>query len=169
MICVKCKTEKSLDDFYKQKAKKLGYSSYCKSCSYKIGKALRFNISESFLEYLHSYTECMCCGTSFKDELHRHIHHTDEGVQGIICRGCNHILRQETSDDLKNIESVIAYIHSDRKILGRLSELIKRERKITYNITPCDTEYGRQCNACKRFYTEDSFRPYGVYVCVAHP
>ncbi len=157
MICNKCGEDKPLEDFSKDKSNKRGRLSKCKLCDKRRRKFSKYNISEEFLDYLYSYTECMCCGNSFKNALNRHIHHIDEGVQGLVCQDCNFILGQETDLDLLKIESVLAYAHSDRKILCRLSELPRRPYKNTHSVTQCNIEDGRQCSSCKNFYTEDSF------------
>ena len=38
-VCTKCKTEKSIEDFFKDKQKSTGYRPDCKVCSIKISTA----------------------------------------------------------------------------------------------------------------------------------
>ncbi len=165
MICTQCKEDKTQDDFYTDKSTRTrtGRHSACKVCRNKQTRMSKYNISEGFIDYLYSYTECMCCGTSFKNNRHRHIHHTEKEVQGLVCRDCNYILRGETDLDLEKIKSVLVYMHSDRKILCRLSEIPTRACKHKYSATECSSKNtnSRYCNSCKNFYTENSF-------CIGH-
>lgn len=66
---------------------------------------------------MFTFTNCMCCGAMFKSTRLIHVHHTLEGVRGIICQRCNHVLGQESKVDLKRIQFCIDFITGARKNL----------------------------------------------------
>ncbi len=164
MKCRRCELNKDLSQFYKNKRNKSGYESLCKPCKSIDINARRYGISESFLEYLYSHEQCMCCGEKFESKKNRHIHHTDQGVQGLVCIHCNYILSQETEEDLQQINLALAYMKSYRENLldrdnqqerlrnfGRASKFVEESSETIR----CGT---KQCSQCKRFLTKESFR-----------
>lgn len=54
-ICTKCKIEKDTFDFYKIKAYKDGYCTWCKDCKIKYNKKYRQNNKEKIKEYRGNY------------------------------------------------------------------------------------------------------------------
>ena len=163
MKCRRCELNKDFSQFYKSKRNKSSYEHICKPCKSIEISAKRYGISESFLEYLYSHEQCMCCGEKFESKKTRHIHHTDQGVQGLVCIHCNHILSQETEEDLQRINLSLAYMKSYRENLldrdnqqerlrdfGRASKLVVESSETIR----CGT---KQCSLCERFLTTESF------------
>jgi hypothetical protein len=89
---------------------------YCKTCQ-RLHKAMyRYKIDRSTAVQLYSTTACECCGSQFKNQQHKHIHHTDEGVVGLVCLTCNHLLRDESDAHLQRLKSCVKYIERRVKI-----------------------------------------------------
>lgn len=164
MKCRRCNQEKELNCFYKASRNKSGFEHICKSCKSIEINARRYGISESFLEYLYSHEQCMCCDAQFTNNKCRHIHHTAQGVRGLVCIHCNHILGQETDEDLQRIEQALAYMKTSRenlldrdnqqerlRIFGKASKLVEESSETTR----CES---RTCSQCKRILTKESFR-----------
>lgn len=164
MKCRRCGSDKDLSMFYKNKQNKSGYEHICKPCKSIEINALRYGISESFLEYLYSHEQCMCCGEQFASNKCRHIHHTDQGVQGLVCIHCNHILGQETEEDLQRIEDALTYMKSSREnLFDRDNQQVEpldfgRASKITEETPETKGCESQTCSQCKRTLTKESFR-----------
>ncbi|RLE45812.1 hypothetical protein DRJ25_05125 [Candidatus Woesearchaeota archaeon] len=112
--CSFCKEAKTLDKF--DKNGKYLYS-VCKDCKRLKTVCRRYNLSIKDVEFLFAFKNCMCCDEPFKSTRLRHIHHTSSGVRGIVCQRCNHVLGQETKEDLYRIQSCIEFIAGARKNL----------------------------------------------------
>ena len=158
--CSFCKEVKTLDNF--DKNGKHTYS-VCKQCKRLKTAARRYNLSIENVEFLFSFKNCMCCNKKFKSERFRHIHHTCDGVRGIICQRCNHVLGQETKFDLMRIQSCIKFITESRKNplnkdnpQERLSNNGIKER-ILNDHTP---DSYRICNLCNKSKPLSSFSHY---------
>ncbi len=54
-ICLRCKEEKELNDFYKDKSRKEGYYSYCKKCSKENVKNIYDNNKQKKIKYQKQY------------------------------------------------------------------------------------------------------------------
>lgn len=163
MKCRRCKQDKDAKHFYANSRNKTGLEYICKPCKSIEINSRRYKISESFLEYLYSYENCMCCDEPFLNNKCRHIHHTTDGVQGLVCIHCNHILGQETDEDLQRINKVLAYMKLPRKNLldrdnqqerlrnmGRLTQVVEESSETIR----CETLV---CSQCNRQLTLESF------------
>jgi hypothetical protein len=163
MKCRRCEQEKDLKHFYKSSRNKSGFEHICKPCKSIDINARRYGMSESFLEYLYSHEQCMCCGGQFASNKQRHIHHTKQGIQGLICIHCNHIIGQETASDLQRIEQALAYMKSSRENLfdrdnqqerlhkpGKISKFVEESSETIR----CESQV---CSQCKRILTLGSF------------
>lgn len=147
--------------FDKNARNKSGHMCICKPCE-RIEKASwRYGISEQDVESLLSHDRCMCCGVNSKI---MDIHHTDSGVQGLVCRGCNIILGQETKEDLQMIDYALSFIETYREnLLDRADqqvELLKTGRKISRFVEETSETRGcesRTCSQCGRHLMLDSF------------
>ena len=163
MKCRRCESDKELSMFYKSKRNKSGYEHICKPCKSIELNAQRYGISERFLEYLYSHEQCMCCGDMFANNICRHIHHTDQGVQGLVCIHCNHILGQETEEDLQRIESALTYMKSPREnLFDRDNQQVEpldfgRASKFTEETSETKGCESQKCSQCKRILTRESF------------
>src|SRR5688572_9090690 len=60
-VCTKCKMEKSLIDFYKDKTKKCGYRMSCKKCYNIISKELTQKYSSLETREIKEKKVCSCC------------------------------------------------------------------------------------------------------------
>src|SRR4030042_807574 len=154
---------KDLAMFYRNIRNVSGHEHICKPCKSIETNARRHGMSEGFLEYLYSYEQCMCCGDKFVNNEGRHIHHTDQGVQGLVCIHCNHILGQETENDLQRIEAALTYMKSPRKNLldrdnqqERLREF-GRKTKLTEESSETIRCESQRYSQCKRTLTKESF------------
>jgi len=164
MKCRRCKNDKDLSMFYKHKRTKTGHEYICKPCRNLLHNARIYGISEWFIEYLYSHEQCMCCDEMFTSNKDRHIHHNDQGVQGLICIHCNYILGQETEEDLQRIEKALIYMKSSRdNLLDRVNQQVEPQRigKV-FNFTEESSENrgceSQTCSQCKRYLTMNSFR-----------
>ena len=163
MKCRRCKLNKDESQFYKSKRNISGYEHICKPCKSIDVNARRYGISESFLEYLYSHEQCMCCGEKFVTAKQRHIHHIHQGVQGLICIHCNFILGQETEKDLQRINLALAYMKSYRENLLDRDNQQERLRKfgMASNFVEESSETiryeSKTCSQCKRILTKESF------------
>lgn len=164
MQCRKCKSDKDLSQFYKSKRNKSGYEYICKLCRCIYNNALRYGVSEGFIKYLYSHEQCMCCNEMFTSRKGRHIHHTDQGVQGLVCIHCNHILGQETNEDLQRIELALTYMKASREnLLDRDNQQERlrnfgREFKVVEESSESIRCESQMCSQCKRKLTLESFK-----------
>lgn len=163
MKCRRCNQTKDLKCFYSSNRNKSGFEHICKPCKCIEINARKYKISESFLEYLYSHGQCMCCGDQFTSNKCRHIHHTAQGVRGLVCIHCNHVLGQETDKDLQRIEQALAYMKTSRENLldrdnqqerlrnfGRVSKFVGESSETTR----CES---RMCSQCRRILMKESF------------
>ncbi len=128
MICKKCGEEKPKDEFHKNHQMKSGVLNTCKVCGNFGRVARQHSLDDDTLTFLYSQAACRCCGTTFKTLYDRNIHHTENGVQGIICCRCNRSLGQETETDLLKIKAAVSYMQADRAVICRVSELPARKQ-----------------------------------------
>ena len=155
MICKKCGIEKEASKFRVTKWIKVGHESRCKQCRNLKMTIHRYKISEEFLVYLYTHDNCMCCGVEFSNSFDRCLHHTDEGVQGLVCRKCNYVLGADDDEALRTLDCVLSYMKQDRDVLCLISELPRIKKEHTRTVTK--DSLGEQCNSCKGFYTRGSF------------
>ena len=60
-VCTKCKMEKSLTEFHKDKSRKSGYHSSCKTCKNIKAKELRQKYSRLETREIKDKKVCSCC------------------------------------------------------------------------------------------------------------
>lgn len=164
--CRRCKETKEAKHFYPQKRNVSGLENICKDCKRIERAAKRYHVSEIFVEHLYTFNKCMCCGACFKDRKDAHIHHTDKGVRGIVCRSCNYILCGETQQDRVRINKCLEYMASD----NLLDTVNQQERPIDKAVvtessetTRCETLYCRQCKRkglTKKDFVKEKSRNY---------
>ena len=106
-ICTKCKTDRPISDYYKNKGTKDGLTCWCKSCKSKYQKEnpdiSRRSNKKSQLKRRYGLTiesrkqmyvdqdgRCLLCDRliPYSDTVVDHDHDTDK-VRGLLCRHCN--------------------------------------------------------------------------------
>lgn len=112
--CSTCKQEKPISQFGMNG--RFVYS-VCKACKKLREAARKFGITIEQAKSAYEVKFCMCCGLEFPKSTMQHIHHTKDGYRGVVCQYCNHILRQETSEDLRHIEACLQFMSQPRKNL----------------------------------------------------
>jgi Recombination endonuclease VII len=141
--CTKCKCEKDLSEFNKNKSEKDGLQKWCKSCRTEYNYSKRdyqseyqkryrdFNVLE-LRDYrlkkiygisLDDYNEilakqgdgCAICGTSLNHSGHVDHCHTTGMVRGVLCSQCNTAIGK-FKDDIELLDNAIAYLtyHNSR-------------------------------------------------------
>jgi hypothetical protein len=89
---------------------------YCKACQ-RLHKAMsRYSVSREVASRLYSATVCECCGSEFEKQTHKHIHHTQDGVVGVVCITCNHLLRDESPSHIRKLLCCVKWLLSREKI-----------------------------------------------------
>jgi len=111
--CCDCHSWKTIDAFACVKGQPYHY---CKPCQ-RLRKAMyRYRIDRSTAVNLYAVQKCTCCGRNFKNRRHKHIHHLDAGVIGVVCLTCNHLLRDESNEHLQRLRCCVAFIEHRVKI-----------------------------------------------------
>ena len=135
-VCSKCKQEKELEKFHKNKFEKSGLHHYCKSCNkiqkknsynYEKSKILRisnkYNLSTQQVEelYISQNKKCKICNIEYlMISKHYglyidHCHKTGK-VRGLLCASCNKLLG-DCKDSIEILKSSILYLTESIKIL----------------------------------------------------
>jgi hypothetical protein len=132
-ICSKCKEEKQIDDFHKNKVGKYGVHHYCKLCnsiqkksSYNYiknrnrGILNKYNLTLEEVESLHIAQDkkCKICNVEYPTvSKHGGLYidhcHTTGKVRGLLCNKCN-ILLGISNDNVLILESAINYIFNSQ-------------------------------------------------------
>jgi hypothetical protein len=128
-VCSKCKQEKELEKFHKNKLGKYGLHHYCKSCNsiqkkksynYEKSKVLRisnkYNLTRHQVEelYISQNKKCKICNIeSLMISKHKglyidHCHKTGK-VRGLLCASCNKLLG-DCKDSIEILKSSILYL-----------------------------------------------------------
>jgi hypothetical protein len=125
-MCTKCEKEKSLTEFTKNKWKKDGHASECKSCrrEYRkthkeIGRRHTFkyrygiSLSEKLKIIKNQGSKCSICG-KFLDlnnpfKVHMDHNHRTKKIRGVLCSRCNHFLGY-VRENIVYLEKVIIYL-----------------------------------------------------------
>ena len=149
--CRRCLQTKEAKHFYCQRRNVTGLENICKDCKRIESTAKRYKVSERLIEHLYTYTACMCCEEIFKDRKLVHIHHTQkQGVRGIICLHCNHILSEETLEDEQRIQNCMKFMACN----NLLDTVNPQERLTSIEATTESSETTRcetlTCKQCKR-------------------
>ena len=111
--CCDCQTWKFLAEFADCKGKPYYY---CKTCQ-RLHKAMyRYRISRELATRFYAVQVCECCGSSFKNQQHKHIHHVNDKVIGVVCLTCNHLLRDESTYHLQRLKCCVTFIENRVKI-----------------------------------------------------
>lgn len=126
--CSRCKIEKPLSDFSKDKQHKTGYKSACKVCAssdFKVWKEANsdkckeiwrrshykttYDLPEELIEQLlkDRVGICSICGSSSALVVD-HCHTTGK-VRGLICSSCNSLLGY-SKDNVNTLENAIQYL-----------------------------------------------------------
>lgn len=137
-ICSKCKKEKSLSEFYKDKSSKDGYCCWCKKCKDKSTKKfrkknpewqqnymkeyhLKNNYDISYEDFLNLYNEqngqCGICKKYISIDIDSEKHlkanvdhnHTNKKVRGLLCENCNRAIGL-LEDNITNLYNAIEYL-----------------------------------------------------------
>ena len=137
-LCGSCGISKPLSEFYKNKSKKCGYQSQCKTCKAAYNRdhyrsdsinyksravtwksnnkyrvvALRHGVDED--EVRAAFEKSDCCEICFSKEklVLDHEHHTSK-VRGILCYRCNLMLgaiADKNQDILDKIDRISGYV-----------------------------------------------------------
>ena len=114
--CSKCGKEKALNLFHFRKDSGK-HRNECKAC-WKLSQASsRYGITFEQAAEFYKRPHCMCCGVEFTHSKQKHLHHVNHKVRGIVCKDCNILLRQETSDDLHRLKSCLSFMELPRENL----------------------------------------------------
>ncbi len=148
-VCVRCKQEKPLTEFYKLRTGKWGLDPRCRECKAK-GEAVRqrskwHKIREAEVERLYGlspdayealYQEqgkaCAICGMpSPKNPLHVDHDHATGQVRGLLCSRCNTLIGH-AQEKTAVLERAAAYLYAEmhnlnsRKVIARIDFEMKR-------------------------------------------
>jgi hypothetical protein len=128
--CSKCKKEKKITDFHKNKNSKSGLHHYCKSCN-SIQKKNSYNyIKSKIIATLNKYNltleevkdlyisqgkKCSICSAEYssvsvRGGLHIDHCHSSGKVRGLLCVRCN-VLLGLAKDNVKILNSAIDYLN----------------------------------------------------------
>ncbi len=110
--CKFCKRNLPLKHFYKRNYKNGGFCYYtaCKECHKIYVKTYQYGLSFEQISILRSTSKCDCCDLHFTLNSGPYIHHVGTRVLGVVCRGCNALLEQESALTKHKIESCIKFI-----------------------------------------------------------
>lgn len=132
--CPKCLTTKSIKEFYKDKNRKGGYSSWCKLCQdlnlkewikrNKNKKALiqrKYELKHNYNITLEQYSkllkkqnyECAICKrhrSKFKKRFAVDHNHKSKFVRGLLCHFCNSFLLRYLRDNKHNTIGMVTYL-----------------------------------------------------------
>ena len=139
--CSKCKTSKTLNEFYKDKYQKSGLVSRCKSCYLSVNDKVnkkKYRISKKYRDRVKQYKDsgkirawsrkynlkrkyglkpedipngCQVCNSD-RDIHVDHDHNTGK-VRGFLCGNCNRTLGH-SKDNIQILQKLIDYIKSRR-------------------------------------------------------
>lgn len=126
-FCTGCKTNKPVDEFYKDPRKVDGLQHYCKACKSKRGKAEykrnplrrkersfinKYNLSLDEIEVMRIKQNGLCavCGKPNNKMVVDHDHATGK-VRGLVCPKHNNLLGM-ADDNIDILKSAISYLES---------------------------------------------------------
>ena len=132
-VCSKCKTAKSLKEFFRDSHKKSGYTSSCKVCRQKAHSGWKkrnkekCNHTSRINNYKRMYGitiddwnrmfqeqcgRCAICGKHQSEEpmrLHVDHNHTTGKVRKLLCSNCNRMLGC-AKEDIRILDAAIKYL-----------------------------------------------------------
>ncbi len=110
--CKFCNRILPLKHFYQRKYKngKIGYHTACKECHKIYVKTYQYGLSFEQISILRSTPRCDCCNLHFTEKSGPYTHHVGERILGVVCRGCNALLEQETDLTKHKIKSCIEFV-----------------------------------------------------------
>ena len=138
--CAKCKQEKPLSEFHKQKRAKDGLQFFCKDCDRerkrnwkkinkernperlenyaKTQKARKYGINRKELDSLLKNEVCQICGehcSSLASKLGIDHNHNTKQIRGVLCLACNTALGSLKVDDfgIELLCSAISYLRNN--------------------------------------------------------
>lgn len=127
--CNRCKTNKDVGSFHKNKKAKNGLNNWCKQCykeyqqQYLQRQSSKRSNSSRQLERLYGISiddydkmlkkqggVCMICGSApGKKRLHVDHDHTTGAVRGLLCHGCN-VALGSVREDVSVLHKMIEYL-----------------------------------------------------------
>lgn len=120
--CSKCKKEKPVNEFFKNRSNKDGHDCQCKKChetyakkhywKKHLKKTLNITVEDYDKFYRQQKGRCAICGVH-QSELNRRLdtdHSHDTGrIRGLLCRRCN-LLLGNAKDDITILKKAITYL-----------------------------------------------------------
>ena len=107
-VCSDCKTDKPLEEFPKDKSRKLGRQYICRPCKSARNIKQKYGLTKSqHQEMEQATTHCPICGSE-EPLVVDHDHSTQE-VRGLICNHCNLVLGH-AKDNIETLKNAIAYL-----------------------------------------------------------
>ena len=133
-ICNKCKTEKSLDCFYKHKHQKDGLRAQCKACHKERARFYRKQNSEKVAEYSKTYRQknkkCYKCRVE-KSYLEFYKNRTNKDGLHNLCKACDkecgRIYREQNKEYLTEYNK--AYREENKEYLAEYNKNYYEENK----------------------------------------
>jgi len=109
-VCSDCRSEKPLEEFTVDKARKHGRSYICKPCRHIRHRKTRYNLSHTqYADLVAATPHCPICGSE-EPLVIDHDHSTSE-VRGLICDSCNLGLGK-FKDNIDSLKNAIAYLQN---------------------------------------------------------
>ncbi len=111
--CMDCGEWKLIEQFSKMRGE---LHRYCRGCR-RIQKAMStYDLTREEVVNLLTNRRCLCCNCEFEKQAHKHIHHVNGEVIGLLCLYCNHTLRNESPEHLHRLRCCVRFIESRMKI-----------------------------------------------------
>jgi hypothetical protein len=109
--CTRCKVDKTLDAYNKNKRYDDGYFCYCKDCMKDTQYLRRYGISKVEVEQMIKDQDGLCalCHNSMEKPRVDHDHATGK-VRGILCNHCN-VGLGHFFDNTKYLQNAIHYLN----------------------------------------------------------
>ena len=143
-ICSKCKEQKPLDDFHKQRKSPDGHAWYCKACKCEQARQYRKTPAgiesrgredrsraryhqiksrygldrDAYHDLIDGIHHCQICGNAFTgtEPVIDHCHATGN-VRGLLCMACNSMLGY-AKDNIQTLSSAIQYLKTTASSAG---------------------------------------------------
>lgn len=110
-ICCKCRVDKEPSEFYTDKIRSNGLSSYCKKCL-SAGRRRKLGVTPEQYEQMLEQQSGVCAICE-QPEINRelavdHDHKTNK-VRGLLCNNCNQMLGR-AKDNIRILTKAIEYL-----------------------------------------------------------